>query len=367
MVGVKPISCPRLVRTRTGFVSGYRCSILVVDDEPAIRNLLGQLLSDEFDLVTADSAEAARTFLAQRPIDIVLTDQQLPGQTGVQLLEHVCLHSPQTIRIMMTGLGRLEDAVDAINCGRVHHYLFKPFKNDQLVHTMRQAAHTFLLERSHAQLLEELRRLNLELEQRVKLRTSELEEVNRQLQQKNSMLKKMALTDALTGLPNRRAIDRLARQELVRRSRYPNAMSIGMIDADNFRDINKDPQLLHTGGDHVLTWLGQTLGTAVRTVDTVGRVGGEEFIVVAPETDLEGAAALAERIRSKVEAGETVFNGVPVRITVSVGMAVAPVGAAVTYDQLRHAAAAALGEAKVGGRNRSVMRVLPGTPEEIAS
>jgi diguanylate cyclase (GGDEF)-like protein len=346
-------------------VSGYRCSILVVDDEPAIRHLLGDLLGEEFDLVAAESAEAARAILAQRPIDIVLTDQQLPGQTGVQLLEHVCLHSPHTIRIMMTGLGRLEDAVDAINCGRVHHYLFKPFKSDQLVHTMRQAAHTYLLQRSHAQLLEELRRLNLELEQRVKLRTSELEEVNRQLHQKNSMLKKMALTDALTGLPNRRAIDRLAKQELLRRTRYPNALSIGMIDADNFREINKDSRFLHTGGDHVLSWLGQTLGKAVRTVDTVGRVGGEEFLVIAPETELEGAATLAERIRSTVEAGETTYHGVPIRITVSVGMAVAPVGAEVTYEQLRHAAAAALGEAKAAGRNRSVMRVLPGTPEEV--
>jgi two-component system cell cycle response regulator len=86
---------------------------------------------------------------------------------------------------------------------------------------------------------------------------------------------------------------------------------------------------------------------------------------VAPETDLEGAATLAERIRSCVESGETIYKKVPIRITVSVGMAVAPVGASVTYEQLRHAAAAALGEAKNGGRNRSVIRVLPGTPEEI--
>jgi diguanylate cyclase (GGDEF)-like protein len=343
--------------------SHYRCSILVVDDEPAIRSLLAELLNNEFDVITADSNESARGVLAQRPIDIILTDQQLPGQSGVQLLEHVCLHSPQTIRIMMTGMGRLEDAVDAINCGRVHHYLFKPFKNDQIVHTMRQAARSYVLERSHMQLMEELRRLNLELEQRVRMRTAELEEANRELHQKNSMLKKMALTDALTGLPNRRAIDRLARQELARRARYPNALAIGMVDADNFRDINS--QHLHTGGDHVLTWLGQTLARAVRTVDSIGRVGGEEFIVVAPETDLEGATILAERIRSTVEGSATIFNGKTICLTVSVGIAVAPVGADVTYDQLRHAAAAALREAKIGGRNRSVMRILPGTPEEV--
>jgi len=346
-------------------VSGYRCSILVVDDEPAIRSLLTELLRPEFDVVAADSAEAARGVLAQRPIDIVLTDQQLPGQSGVQLLEHVCLHSPQSVRIMMTGLGRLEDAVDAINCGRVQHYLFKPFKADQIVHTMRQAAHSYVLERSHTQLMEELRRLNLELEQRVRVRTAELEEANRQLHQKNSMLRKMALTDSLTGLPNRRAIDRLARQELVRRARYPGPLAVGLIDADNFKQINSAHLL--SGGDHVLTWLGQTLGKAVRTVDTIGRVGGEEFMVVAPETDAEGAWILAERIRTTVESAETAYNGAAIQITVSVGMAVAPVGAEVTYDLLRHAAAAALGEAKVAGRNRSVLRVLPGTPEPVGN
>jgi diguanylate cyclase (GGDEF)-like protein len=338
---------------------------MVVDDEPAIRNLLRELLGTDFEVVAVPSAEDARTVLTQRPIDIVLTDQQLPGQSGVQLLEHVCLHSPQTIRIMMTGLGRLEDAVDAINCGRVHHYLFKPWKSDQLLHTMRQAARTYLLERSEAQLQEELRRLNVELEHRVRQRTQELEEANRQLHQKNLMLKKMALTDALTGLPNRRAIDRLARQELVRRSRYPNALSLGLVDADNFREVNS--RHLHTGGDHVLSWLGQTLGKAVRTVDTVGRVGGEEFIVVAPETDLEGATTLAERIRSRVAAGHTTFNGAVIHLTVSVGMAVAPVGVAVSYEQLRHAAAAALNAAKAAGRNCCVLRVLPGTPEPAAT
>jgi diguanylate cyclase (GGDEF)-like protein len=347
-------------------VSGYRCSMLVVDDEPAIRGLLTQLLDAEFEVVTADSAEAARTILTQRPVDIILTDQQLPGQNGVQLLEHVCLHSPNTVRIMMTGLGRLEDAVDAINCGRVQYYLFKPFKNDQLLHTLRQAAHSYLLERNNTLLMEELRRLNLELEQRVQTRTGELEDANRELHSKNLMLKKMALTDSLTGLPNRRAIDRLGRKELLRRSRYPKALAIGLIDADHFGQINKDCRYLHDGGDHALKWLARTLAKAVRTVDTVGRVGGEEFMVIAPETELEGAGVISERIRATVEEGHTVYNGAVIQLTVSIGMAVAPEGVEASFDQLRHAAAAALNEAKAAGRNRSVMRVLPGTPEQIA-
>src|SRR5947209_1363138 len=353
-----------IVLKETG-VSSYKCSILVVDDEPAIRNLLNELLTADFEVITAPSAEAARDIIAQRPIDIVLTDQQLPGQSGVQLLEHVCLHSPHTIRIMMTGLGRLEDAVDAINCGRVHHYLFKPWKADQLLHTMRQAARTYLLERSHAQLLDELRRFNMELEQRVNQRTIELEEANRQLQQRNQMLRKMALTDELTGLPNRRAIDRLARQELVRRLRYPSPLAIGLIDADDFKEINSLYTL--SGGDHMLTWLGQALGQAVRTVDTVGRVGGEEFMVVAPETDLEGASILAERIRQVVDNGETTYNGARVHITISVGMVVAPSGVDVEYKHIRDAAAAALSEAKATGKNRSVLRVLPATAAPVGA
>src|SRR4029079_14342524 len=125
-----------------------------------------------------------------------------------------------------------------------------------------------------------------------------------------------------------------------------NAVSIGMIDADNFREINKDPRFLHTGGDHVLTWLGHTLGRAVRTVDTVGRVGGEEFMVVAPETDLEGASILAERIRQMVDIGETTYNGARIHLTISVGMVVAPSGVDFEYKHIRDAAAAALSEAK---------------------
>jgi diguanylate cyclase (GGDEF)-like protein len=341
--------------------NGYKCSVLIVDDEPAIRGLLTELLASDFEVLSVSSAEAARELLQHRPVDVILTDQQLPGQSGVQLLEHVCLHWPHTVRILMTGLGRLEDAVDAINCGRVHRYLFKPWKADQLLYTLQHAARTHRLERSHEQLLDELRRLNLELEQRVHQRTRELEDANRQLQQKNTMLKKMALTDALTGLPNRRAMDRLAKSELLRRSRYPSPLALGIVDADHFKDINS--QHLLSGGDHALTWLAQVLALSVRTVDTVGRIGGEEFMVVAPETDYDGAWTLAERMRLTVEQGHTRFADQTIRMTVSVGMVVAPPDVPVSYEQLRHAAAATLAEAKSTGRNCSVLRVLPAGQE----
>src|SRR4029077_7856531 len=143
------------------------------------------------------------------------------------------------------------------------------------------------------------RRAKQELEHRVQERTVRLEEANHELQQKNLMLEKLALTDPLTGLPNRRAIDRLADAEIRRRMRYPSSLALGLVDADHFKEINR--QFLLPGGDQVLMDLAKVLIASIRTVDTVGRIGGEEFMVVAPETNVEGAVALAERIRSAVE------------------------------------------------------------------
>jgi diguanylate cyclase (GGDEF)-like protein len=328
----------------------------LVDDEPYILTTLAALTDKDFDVVTASSAEHAIDIFKHQEIDILLTDQKMPGMSGVQLLEWVRVHSPRTMRLVMTGLARLEDAVDAINCGQVHRYLLKPWRAPELLQILRQSARTFLLERSHEQLLEELRRLNFGLEERVQQRTRELEEANRQLQQKNSMLEKLALTDPLTGVPNRRAMDRLVRSEQRRRARYPGSLALGVVDADHFKAIN-DRYLL-PGGDHALVCLGQILADSVRSVDTVGRIGGEEFMVVAPETNLEGAVILAERIRAAVERSEIRYKDAVIRLTVSVGFAVAAEELQVTYDQLKHAAAAALGEAKATGRNRCVVRAV---------
>src|SRR6202011_4626830 len=129
---------------------------------------------------------------------------------------------------------------------------------------------------------EELRQLNLELEQRVAQRTKELEETNHELEQKNKMLEKLALTDPLTGLPNRRAMDRMTEREMRRRDRYPSALAVGLIDVDHFKQINAN--YLLPGGDRVLVELAKCLTSSLRTVDFVGRIGSEEFLVIAPET-----------------------------------------------------------------------------------
>jgi diguanylate cyclase (GGDEF)-like protein len=264
----------------------------------------------------------------------------------------------------MTGFAEVEEAVEAINRGQVFRYLFKPWRIEELLEILHSAARTFILERANECLVQELRTLNLELEQRVQQRTRELEEANLELEQKNKMLERLALTDPLTGLSNRRAMDRLAERELRRRDRYPGPIALGLIDVDHFKEINN--QYLLPGGDRVLVELAKCLKGLMRDVDSLGRIGGEEFLLIAPETNLEGAAVLGERIRATVANTPFPFNEHRIRVTVSLGFAVADEGAPADYEQMKHLAAAALAEAKVTGRNRCVLHPLTSRPFEQA-
>jgi diguanylate cyclase (GGDEF)-like protein len=336
-------------------------SLLVVDDDPAILTAISQLVGREFDVRTAASGEEAQKILVEKPAELLLADQALPGITGVQLLEWARERFPQTVRMLMTGHARFEDAVDAINCGQVYRYVYKPFRSEDLLQVLRSGSRAFQLEQSHADLLEELRQLNLDLERRVDDRTRELQDINHQLQQQNLMLQRLALTDSLTGLPNRRAIDQLVRAELRRRARYPSTLALGIVDVDHFREINT--RYLLPAGDQVLIGAAKTFVASLRTVDTIGRIGGDEFMVVAPETDLAGALALAERIRSAVEASRYRYKDASINITVSAAFTVTDLHGNVDYEALKHAAALALQEAKSTGRNKCVIRTFHGRPE----
>jgi diguanylate cyclase (GGDEF)-like protein len=335
-------------------MDAHKCSLLVVDDEPFILATLSQLLADEFEVLTADSADAAEAIFGQRPIDLLLTDQKMPRRSGVHLLEWVREHHPRTIRLLMTGFTELDDAIAAINRGQVYYYLHKPWRNEELLHILRNAADKFTLERNQDHLVEELRRLNVELESRVLQRTRELEEANQQLEQRTRELEILALTDPLTGLYNRRAIEDLAKFELKRHSRYPSPLALGLLDLDHFKSINKE--YLLTGGDAVLQELARILRSSVREVDSVGRVGGEEFLVVARDTTEEGATHLAERIRTTVANTPISYAGNAISITASIGFAVAEVGVPTDYESLYKLAAEAEQHAKDTGRNRCVVR-----------
>jgi diguanylate cyclase (GGDEF)-like protein len=335
-------------------------SLLIVDDEPYILPTLVALLSPYYEVMTADSSDAAEKIFQKRSLDIILTDQKMPRGTGIELLEWVRQHSPQTIRLLMTGYADLEDAVEAINRGHVYYYLLKPWRTEELLQILRNAAEKFDLERNHDELLRQLEKANRELEERVTQRTLELEranadleKANHDLQQQAEEMKRLALTDPLTGLLNRRAMDGLALAELKRHGRHHNPVALGIIDADHFREINRT--YLLTGGDATLIGLAKLLTGIMRESDSVGRVGGEEFLVIARETNEEGARLLAERIRAKVENTPIEYHEHQVRVTVSIGFAIAEGATQVTYPQMYEDASAALKRAKDGGRNRCVI------------
>lgn len=166
----------------------------------------------------------------------------------------------------------------------------------------------------------------------------------------------MARTDELTGLPNRRAFFESAEAERARAVRYGSELAVLMIDIDHFKAVNDTYG--HRAGDLVLQHLGQTCIGVLRGVDVLGRVGGEEFAVLLPETGLPAAAEVAGRLRAAVEEARVALpEGAPLRITVSVG--VAGLQGEETLDTLVSRADTALYEAKRGGRN--CVRVLAGT------
>ncbi len=162
-------------------------------------------------------------------------------------------------------------------------------------------------------------------------------------------MERMATTDALTGLVNRRRLMELADESLARADRFGRKVSLLLIDADHFKRVNDSYG--HAVGDVVLRHIAQLLRREARRVDVVSRLGGEEFVLLADETDVAGAAILAERIRARIS-GETIRGSFgEITVTVSVGTSTWPENAA-SKEQLLERADQALYEAKRAGRNR---------------
>ena len=166
----------------------------------------------------------------------------------------------------------------------------------------------------------------------------------------------IATTDPLTGALNRRSFTERALAELARARRYDRPTSILMIDADRFKSVNDT--FGHAGGDAVLQALSLSLGQALRPSDIFGRLGGEEFAVVLPETELEGAVQVADRIRLKLESLAVTSNDASIRFTVSIGVTEFERGATEIKSTLDRADIA-LYAAKAQGRNCVVSSVAP--------
>lgn len=279
-------------------------TFLCVDDDTtvlnALRTLLGNSLGKDVVLETAESGDEALEIHADLQQDgqqlaVVISDFIMPGMRGDELLVRLHERSPHTVKIMLTGQSDLEGVKRAINEANLYRFLEKPFNNSDLLLTAKSALRAYTqdreLERRNAELVE----INNGLEKLVEKRTAELRE-------KNQELERLSVTDRLTGLFNRLHLDRVLEEQLRRSQRYPAGFALVLLDIDHFKSVNDTYG--HPVGDQVLMDVARLLCCGVREVDVVGRWGGEEFLIICPDTTFDGALATAEKLRERV-AGHT--------------------------------------------------------------
>jgi diguanylate cyclase (GGDEF)-like protein len=167
--------------------------------------------------------------------------------------------------------------------------------------------------------------------------------------QLHAEVQKQAITDTLTGFYNRRGFSELGHREVERSLRFGHSLTAMMLDIDQFKQINDIYG--HLTGDRVLVGVTQRCAQELRQIDLLGRYGGDEFVVLLPETGIENACRVAERLRTTIAAIPFNANGKPLHITISVGVACMQDGRK-TLEELVECADGALYQAKENGRNR---------------
>jgi diguanylate cyclase (GGDEF)-like protein len=286
-------------------------TVLVVDDEPDKRLLLAFALENEgYQVFTAtDGAEGLAAVELHQP-DLIVTDVMMPRMDGYEMIRRV-RGNPQTkfIPVIIQSATRIEgrDVRLGSELGALG-YLTDPTDLDLL----RARARTLL-----------------------------------ELKQYLDSCQEAAFTDHLTGLANRRRFERQLEREAARTERYNRTFCLLLVDIDNFKEVNDTHG--HDAGDEALRRVANVIQSGTRGIDTGARIGGDEFAVILPETDLERGLEVAERLRSAIAALDF---GIVGRVTASLGVAELP-ACARTNAELRAAADAALYGAKRGGRDRA--------------
>ena len=325
-----------------------RPCVLVVDDEVQITSSISTLLGTDFDVQVAKSVDEALEILKHNNISVVITDQRMPGGTGAELLSRSLDLSPETTRILFTGYSDISAVIEAVNEGQIYRYITKPWRSEELKLTVTQGVERYRLIVENRTLLDELRTTNASLELRVAERTRSLQEQNAKLRAAQARIEELSRKDPLTGLTNRRWLDEILHTEVNRARNEQVDFSVVMIDLDFFKTVNDT--FGHAVGDRVLCAVAEQLNKTVRLPDTVGRYGGEEFLVLLPNTNLQTAQNVAEKMRDAFFYIPLTFRTEP--LTASFGVAQWAPGdsAASLVDR----ADGALYSAKHAGRNKVV-------------
>ena len=296
-------------------------TILAVDDSALYRKLVEHSLAEEpYNVVFAKNGREALGLLAEHHPGVVITDWSMPDISGPELCRRIRsdfqeFHSHV---ILLTSHSDKEQVVEGLAAG-ADDYLTKPFHPGELLARVRVGRR--------------------------------LVELHRQVRAKNSLLEQMALTDALTGLPNRRAIDVWATRQLSAAARHSFPVWVVMADLDRFKLINDSYG--HEAGDTVLKSFGEVLTSNTRQSDMCGRLGGEEFLMVLAYVQGREEVAIAiERIRMQFESQRFIFGNHTVTATASFGIAEFRGTTVADLSALVARADGALYVAKDRGRNR---------------
>lgn len=307
--------------------------ILVVDDDPAVRLLLQNILTGASHTVhTAHDCHAGLMQALHHQPQLVIVDLLMAQQESLLLIKSLReTEFGRAIYIIVLTIADDDDMLSAALNAGADDYITKPVGEKRLL--ARLQASTRMIREQQALRLEQV-----ELGRRL----LELTIANQHAQE-------AALTDVLTGLYNRRhAMERLA-QEWAEAERGHRPLSVLVLDIDHFKVVNDKHG--HDAGDAALCQFADILRAFSRAPDVPCRFGGEEFLLIAPDTSLEGAQRLAERIRSAVQNKALTVAEVSIRLTVSIGVA-EKAAAHANVDQLIKAADEALYQAKQHGRNR---------------
>lgn len=314
-------------------------NILYVDDESHNLDAFSRTFYDaDFvdEVFTAISPADGLKILGEREVAAIVTDQRMPEMSGTEFLSQVITKHPDPVRLILTGYTDVQDIISAINRGHVYYFVTKPWDAEELKVTLRRAL-------EHYDTVQELKRKNRELAQAY----SNLEHSHRE----QVRLYEMVITDEKTGVRNYHYFRIRLGEEFDRARRYGKDLALLMIDLDNFKSVNDEHG--HLVGDAALKEVAQLLVEGQRSVDVVARYGGEEFAVVLPETGLEGAQVIAERLRQRI-AGHRFLGatGRALSLTISCGVAAYPRPDLTTKEELIQRADRALYRAKAAGKNR---------------
>jgi diguanylate cyclase (GGDEF)-like protein len=255
--------------------------VLIVDDAPDTLEILKKLLQFEgYEVILASTGEEGVLKAETEMPEVVLMDINLPGIDGNEALRRIRKTNPLQSVVILTAFATVDNAIQALKEGATD-FIKKPFENEHLIHIVNQC-----LEKYHT------------LKEKEKLE----EEV-----------KRLSITDDLTGLFNHRHFFKTLEVELVRRKRQNTSLSLLMFDVDHFKRYND--LFGHLEGDKVLRKIGEVVRHSIRSnVDSGYRYGGDEFAVLLIGATIEQGLAIAERIRTSIE--QAGFQ----KITVSIGL-----------------------------------------------